>query len=205
MEENKGNGGNTILLTVIGIATLLVAIVGATFAYFTATISDGDKGSSIIIQTAQLAITYHDGDNLVASGITPGWSSTKTVTITNTTNYSADFSFGWKPGLYNTISNDELVYTMTCTVQAEPDYAGTPTLGTLPAYTNFVDRVIAVYDPANASRIGLIDNATIAAHNQISCIFLFEFLEMNVSQNYNQQKTFYGTLELVANRMSAEQ
>ncbi len=31
---------NTILLTVIAIATLLVAVVGATFAYFTATITD---------------------------------------------------------------------------------------------------------------------------------------------------------------------
>lgn len=39
---------NTILLTVIAVATLLVAVVGATFAYFTATSSvtgDGNEGS----------------------------------------------------------------------------------------------------------------------------------------------------------------
>ena len=34
MKDN--NKGTTILLTVIGVATLLVAVVGATFAYFTA-------------------------------------------------------------------------------------------------------------------------------------------------------------------------
>ena len=35
---------NTVLLTVIAIATLLVAVVGATFAYFSADIS-GNNGS----------------------------------------------------------------------------------------------------------------------------------------------------------------
>ena len=33
---------NTILLTVIAVATLLVAVVGATFAYFTATATTGE-------------------------------------------------------------------------------------------------------------------------------------------------------------------
>ena len=36
MNENKSN---TLLLTVIGVATLLVAVVGASFAYFTAQLS----------------------------------------------------------------------------------------------------------------------------------------------------------------------
>ncbi|MCM1053710.1 MAG: hypothetical protein NC483_07040 [Ruminococcus sp.] len=36
---------NTILLTVVAIATLLVAIVGATFAYFTATTQVGGEGT----------------------------------------------------------------------------------------------------------------------------------------------------------------
>lgn len=40
--ENKKN---TILLTVIAVATLLVAVVGATFAYFTATGSDSKEGN----------------------------------------------------------------------------------------------------------------------------------------------------------------
>lgn len=44
---------NTILLTVIAVATLLVAVVGATFAYFTATSSvTGDAASTGEIDTA---------------------------------------------------------------------------------------------------------------------------------------------------------
>ena len=39
----KENRGTTVLLTVIGIATLLVAVVGATFAYFTTTVTGNDN------------------------------------------------------------------------------------------------------------------------------------------------------------------
>lgn len=47
---------NTILLTVIAIATLLVAVVGATFAYFTATVqpSDDAETRTTSIRTATL-------------------------------------------------------------------------------------------------------------------------------------------------------
>lgn len=52
---------NTILLTVIAIATLLVAVVGATFAYFTATVTDERNGQggngSTNVTTGQLAGT----------------------------------------------------------------------------------------------------------------------------------------------------
>lgn len=47
---------NTILLTVIAVATLLVAVVGATFAYFTATSStDGNGASTGAVKTATVS------------------------------------------------------------------------------------------------------------------------------------------------------
>ena len=48
----RGNG-NTVLLTVIGVATLLVALVGATFAYFTATVTD--SSTPVNVTTTQVA------------------------------------------------------------------------------------------------------------------------------------------------------
>lgn len=44
------NKKNTILLTVIAVATLLVAVVGATFAYFTAQVGEG-KSARVIVKT----------------------------------------------------------------------------------------------------------------------------------------------------------
>ena len=57
---------NTVLLTVIAIATLLVAVVGATFAYFTATsTSSGDDVGTATAKTAKVG-----GAKLEASSIT---------------------------------------------------------------------------------------------------------------------------------------
>ncbi len=44
---------NTLLLTIIAVATLLVAVVGATFAYFTAT-GSGSEASNVQVQTSSI-------------------------------------------------------------------------------------------------------------------------------------------------------
>ena len=43
MNEQKKNNGKGIFYGVIGVATLVVAIIGATFAYFTATAQAGEN------------------------------------------------------------------------------------------------------------------------------------------------------------------
>lgn len=59
METNKQN---TALLIVIAVATLLVAVVGATFAYFTAT-SNKAEASTVQVQAGTMKIKFTDGDN----------------------------------------------------------------------------------------------------------------------------------------------
>ena len=51
MNENGGKS-STILLTVIGIATLLVVVVGATFAYFAAQVTGNENVSSLNVTAA---------------------------------------------------------------------------------------------------------------------------------------------------------
>ena len=93
MNENGGKN-NTILLTVIAIATLLVVVTGATFAYFAAVVSGNDKASSISITAAKngTTITASGGEpvtlqNIYPRGTTAGseW-ATKTLTLTSTKN-----------------------------------------------------------------------------------------------------------------------
>ena len=45
MKDNSKT--NTLLLTVIGVATLLVAVIGATFAYFTAQVGGGESATTV--------------------------------------------------------------------------------------------------------------------------------------------------------------
>ena len=61
MENNKQN---TVLLTIIAVATLLVAVVGATFAYFTANQNTGST-AQVLTNSGKMNITFADGTDVV--------------------------------------------------------------------------------------------------------------------------------------------
>jgi len=89
MESNKGQ---TIFLSVIGIATLLVAIVGATFAWFSTGITGSQNAETATVTTATVgAITIVNatagiGEELV----TPGWVSEGSQVSVTTTGITGD-------------------------------------------------------------------------------------------------------------------
>lgn len=68
------NNGQTIFLSVIGIATLLVAIIGATFAYFSTTMTGDATNTYANATSAQLAqVTFTGWDTAVQENdILPG-------------------------------------------------------------------------------------------------------------------------------------
>ena len=82
MEEFKGQ---TIFLSVIGVATLLVAIIGATFAWFNISASKEEESKNIVVTTASLSsIVFEDGSSIDAKDIFPGTDKTKTFMIAQT-------------------------------------------------------------------------------------------------------------------------
>lgn len=72
MNENGGRSTN-ILLTVIGIATLLVVVTGATFAYFAAIVEGNDTPTSVYIKAADdgKAVVQIGGQEVTLTGIYP--------------------------------------------------------------------------------------------------------------------------------------
>lgn len=66
--ENFNNKSNTFNL-VIGLATLLIAILGATFAYFSATARS--KENDVTVKSAYVSITYDGGTEIKASNLIP--------------------------------------------------------------------------------------------------------------------------------------
>ena len=77
MTENKGQ---TIFLSVIGIATLLVAIIGATFAYFTT--SMGGTQGTVKATTAKIGAASFTAQSVSGTAVLPGWTSeAKNVTV----------------------------------------------------------------------------------------------------------------------------
>ena len=94
---------NVILLTVIAVATLLITVVGATFAYFAATISGTESAEEIKITSAKgLTITYNGGDTIKGSNILPGWGETYAtsaneyeVTVSNDNQFDVTYTMKW--------------------------------------------------------------------------------------------------------------
>ncbi len=74
---------NMVLLTVIAVATLLVAVVGATFAYFTANVKiDNPANNTTQIKTKALAsATMTLGDKIEVTDALPGWKGIKTLKV----------------------------------------------------------------------------------------------------------------------------
>lgn len=87
MGENKGQ---TIFLSVIGIATLLVAIIGATFAYFTSTAGTGTGNVDLTAKTVA-GFTATAGSITSEETILPGWS--KSADISVSTNAKTDIPY----------------------------------------------------------------------------------------------------------------
>ncbi len=92
------NRKNTILLTVIAVATLLVAVVGATFAYFTAQ-GGGTATNNIEVKTEAAASSSFSIDKNLAilanmSNFAQGTGSTQADTMTGTVEFTAGTGTG---------------------------------------------------------------------------------------------------------------
>lgn len=136
MKEGKNN---TVLLTVIGIATLLVAVVGATFAYFSAQLSGTETQSTMTIQASNGgSSTLDGGEAIVVKDIYPreeAWVNKKiAVTYDNTTATSGTYDYNvglhYTNGYQVVGSSYDIQYTITegyC--EGKPESADQTTCG----------------------------------------------------------------------------
>lgn len=185
--EERSLRKNNILLVVIGIATLLVAIVSATFAYFSATINKTGDTNSIKIQTATLGIIYNHGDAVLAEDLMPGDPiDSKIVTVKNDTAYEVKYTLRWKEGVTNTFVNQpDLTYTVTCEgkdsqSKAKAQLPATNASGTTPILTG----------------------VTLPANTTHTCTFDFEYLNhTEVDQSSDFGKSFVGNFEIIADQL----
>ena len=69
MENSKGQ---TLFLSVIGVATLLVAIIGATFAWFSVDVTGNANAESVYVETMKLgSVTYTDSNAITLTNVKP--------------------------------------------------------------------------------------------------------------------------------------
>ena len=192
MKENKGN---TVLLTIIGIATLLIAVVGATFAYFTAILTGEESESTITISSGTLGLEFVGGAAINVQNIFPRGTSgslaiedawaTKTFTIKGTTNAASTIPYTIALVVdSNTFTADALKLTLT--VDAE---SGVGTKAT--ALTETPIPVTGNVALGSGSFVG--PTAGQISHTYHLAIF---FPETGGNQNVNQGKTLAAHVDI---------
>ena len=202
MSEGKNN---TVMLTIIGIATLLIAVVGATFAYFSATLTGTDSEKEYTVRSATVGTEFNGGDQIAAAGIYPkeeAW-GTKTFSIKTTatkgvsTKYkitlviddndtTADATISDGAGHVKRFQANALSYTLTATE------ANAASKGTMPTATE-----TQIADPSKDIVFG---DATIYGNDtqevtQTYTLSMF-FKDTGEDQNANQGAQFKGHIAI---------
>ena len=160
------------------IALLLLLTTGLSYAYFSASISGNENAKNVVVEAGTLSLVYTDGPEIKAQNIKPGWSTTKEVSVKNTSTLDTNYNIIWQ-SLTNEITNDEMVISATC---QRLNSAGTVE-GTCESISQ-----AAVSDMTIAKRVSIESGIT---HKYT---FTILFKEINADQNTNQGKKFNGVL-----------
>lgn len=106
------NKRNYFMLAMIGLTLILFAGIG--YAFFSAIVSAGDNGSSIIVKTGTLQLEY--AEELIGGGIqVPGDSISKTFNVKNVGDITASYVINFAELENEFVTRSDLVYTLTCT------------------------------------------------------------------------------------------
>ena len=182
MKENTEiSKSNKIKIIVITALIFLVSIAGISYAYFTIQIVGNDTASSMRLTTANLSLVYTDVQIVSGEYTQPGWTDTKTLTVYNNGNQTAYYTIIWRD-LYNEVTNNELVISATCS----------STSGTCPA----ISETVVPTETTLAHNIRVKSNIEIPVGVTHTYTLTALFKETGSNQNYNQNKEFYGTLNI---------
>lgn len=196
LPEDKGNG-STVLLTVVGVAAMMVALVGATFAYFTTNIKNNATQSINLTTKAPVGLDYQATNSIALENIVPGKSETSTFTITNPASSTIKQSYDLylvvdENELENTEGDNQLLVTVSDGTGVAPAAEGGPLMNQAIDLTNGAASLAQKkYLLANDVLIGIGEAQTYTVN--------VEFKELGTTQDTNQGKTFKAHIELADN------
>ena len=182
MENNEVSKSNKIKIIVITALIFLVSIAGISYAYFTIQITGNDTASSMRLRTANMSLVYNDVQIVSGEYAEPGWTQTKTLTVTNNGNVDAYYTIIWRD-LINEITNGELVISATC--------ASSPS----GSCSNMSETIVPT-SMSESHNIAVKRGISIAPGVTHTYTLTALFKETGSNQNYNQNKYFNGTLNI---------
>lgn len=100
---------NVIFLSVIAVATLLTAVIGTTFAYFTAnfTVSNTQNATSTVTTKTLSGVTVTLGNKISGNPVYPGFKGVQEITVAGTTaDVAGQFTLTVTPDIDTAFGND---------------------------------------------------------------------------------------------------
>ena len=177
--------GQTIFLSIVGICTLLVAIVGSTFAWFSITVTGNENPTDIIINSGTLGqVNFNDGTAIDIKSLMPGVFTTKTFTVsqtdpTATGKISYNIVLNVKSNTLSPVSEGAFVHSLKA--------SGNNNGGSLATLNESLV-------PENSYIIG---SGVIEGYETHQYEYTIGLKNLNVNQNAAQGKTFSGYLSVV--------
>ncbi len=107
------NPKTTIMVSIIGVALFIVAVFSASYAYYTANVTEKNSNtSSSDFDTAHLSIKFTDGAVLKVDKMVPGDKNQKEITVENEGNVPISFKINVKDVTNDFSKKADVVYTI---------------------------------------------------------------------------------------------
>ena len=162
------------------IISVLILLIGASFAYFSLEITGNDTAKYNTITTGDLKLTFTDTNALTLDNALPGDSATKTISVKNTGTIDTSYNIVWQE-LTNTITNDELVIEATCKrLNSSNTEEGT------------CESISQKAVSSNKLKLNIPIEAGITHEYTLK----LTFIDTGSTQNYNKNKSFNGKIGL---------
>ena len=162
------------------IISVLILLIGVSFAYFSLEITGNDTAKYNTITTGDLKLTFTDTNALTLTDALPGDSATKTISVKNTGTIDTSYNIVWKE-FTNTITNDELVIEATCKrLNSSNTEEGT--------CESISQKVVS----SNKLKLNIPIEAGITHEYTLK----LTFIDTGSTQNYNKNKSFNGKIGL---------
>ena len=112
---DKLDNKSKIRLSVLTMVGVLLLSTGLSYAYFSATITNGSNGEETVVTSGTMVINYAEGNTLILNNAMPGTSGYKDFTVENTGDIEADYEIYLSEVLNTFVDKSDLVYSITST------------------------------------------------------------------------------------------
>ncbi|MEG2618707.1 MAG: InlB B-repeat-containing protein [Bacilli bacterium] len=167
------------ITTVLGVScifSLLLAIIGASTAFFTSNIIGNNNASSMLVTAGSLSIDYSDGEEINIKNALPGDSDSKVFRVTNNGTAAVHYNIRWDNVRNNFNTKSDVVYSIK----------------------NTNGRIITneIIAPEFNEYVPLATDIVINPNEIHEYMFKITFKETFSNQNDNQGKVFSGRLQI---------